>query len=54
VHWVEVRDWEKAFHTVIPKRKFQAKTITQAEVADAEEDSDSELGPAPEGSTAHL
>jgi len=23
VHWVETRDWEQAFHTVIPKRKFQ-------------------------------
>jgi len=22
VHWVETRDWEKAFHAVIPKRKF--------------------------------
>jgi hypothetical protein len=54
VHWVEVRDWEKAFHAVIPKRKFQAKTTTQTEAADAEEDSDSELGIAPAGSTAHL
>ena len=23
LQWVEHRDWEKAFHTVIPKRKFQ-------------------------------
>ncbi|KAK7062168.1 guanine-N(1)--methyltransferase [Favolaschia claudopus] len=22
VHWVETRDWESAFHAVIPKRKF--------------------------------
>ncbi|KAJ6610410.1 guanine-1-methyltransferase-domain-containing protein [Mycena sp. CBHHK59/15] len=23
VHWVETRDWEAAFHAVIPKRKFE-------------------------------
>jgi len=22
LHWVETRDWEQAFHAVIPKRKF--------------------------------
>jgi tRNA (guanine9-N1)-methyltransferase len=22
LHWVETKDWEVAFHTVIPKRKF--------------------------------
>ena len=25
MRWVEVRDWEQAFHAVIPKRKFQIK-----------------------------
>ncbi|KAJ7682276.1 guanine-1-methyltransferase-domain-containing protein [Mycena polygramma] len=29
VHWVDTRDWESAFHTVIPKRKFEESSKNQ-------------------------
>ncbi|KAJ7639363.1 guanine-1-methyltransferase-domain-containing protein [Roridomyces roridus] len=32
VHWVDTRDWESAFHTVIPKRKFEENSKEKAAV----------------------
>ena len=39
MRWVETRDWEQAFHAVIPRRKFQTKGIDHAE-ADGEDEVD--------------
>jgi tRNA (guanine9-N1)-methyltransferase len=38
VHWVETRDWEAAFHAVIPKRKFDESNKNKEQSAEAEEE----------------
>ncbi|KAJ7693822.1 guanine-1-methyltransferase-domain-containing protein [Mycena rosella] len=36
VHWVDTRDWEAAFHAVIPKRKFEESSRNKEKGADAD------------------
>jgi hypothetical protein len=38
LHWVDTRDWEKAFYAVIPKRKFLAGGTHKHDNNEAEED----------------
>ena len=38
LHWLEHRDWEKAFYAVIPARKFTAKPGDAAEQEDEADD----------------
>jgi tRNA (guanine9-N1)-methyltransferase len=40
LHWVEKRDWEHAFHMVIPKRKFQVGSKRPTEPKGGEEEDD--------------
>jgi len=37
VHWVDTRDWESAFHTVIPKRKFEESSKEKEKETSVEE-----------------
>ncbi|KAJ7462156.1 guanine-1-methyltransferase-domain-containing protein [Mycena latifolia] len=38
VHWVDTRDWESAFHAVIPKRKFEEKSKGKSAEAEQKDD----------------
>ncbi|KAJ7098704.1 guanine-1-methyltransferase-domain-containing protein [Mycena belliarum] len=42
VHWADTRDWESAFHAVIPKRKFEDGGKGKEKSADAEQAEDTE------------
>lgn len=37
VHWVETKDWEQAFHAVIPKRKYHAGGKGKADLVQSED-----------------
>ncbi|KAJ7129226.1 guanine-1-methyltransferase-domain-containing protein [Mycena epipterygia] len=45
VHWVDTRDWESAFHAVIPKRKFEesSKSKEKEESAETEQKDDTKV-----------
>ncbi|KAJ6561477.1 guanine-1-methyltransferase-domain-containing protein [Mycena vulgaris] len=39
VHWVDTRDWESAFHAVIPKRKFEESSKSKEKEQSSKEQS---------------
>ncbi|KAJ7246576.1 guanine-1-methyltransferase-domain-containing protein [Mycena haematopus] len=43
VHWVDTRDWESAFHAVIPKRKFEESSKSKEKGQSAEKADNSKV-----------